>query len=101
MMSKPLIPPKTKSSVQKLPKSGLWTRYTGIPPRAREATTQRLATLIEDLMAAGLPVEPVIVSPVAPSVNRWAGRLPAPGDPPYGISKTAWARHHRKGDSDA
>lgn len=26
--------------------------------------------------------------------DRWAGRLPGPGDPPNGISREAWERHH-------
>ena len=31
------------------------------------------------------------------SPNRWAGRLPGPGEPPMGISTEAWDKRHRGG----
>jgi hypothetical protein len=61
------------------------------------------AQVVPALTAAGLPpVEAVTVEELAdpvprPYVDGWRGRLPAPGEPPMGISHEAWARRSRGG----
>ena len=40
---------------------------------------------------------PVIVTAAGPSMaDRWKGRHPGPGEPPFAISQSAWSRRHRE-----
>ena len=60
------------------------------------ASIEAMTRTLTDIFGA------VTVTAAGPSMaDRWKGRAPGPGEPPFGISPTAWARHHAASEEKA
>ena len=85
----------TKAQLRNQPnKDGLKSAFLEAQPEDAVALAKTAISSMNTGLSCGVAVSNADTGTGEQKRDRWAGKLPGPDDPPNGISREAWERHH-------